>query len=254
MIWFALLGAVLGWLTGGWIGLFVGILLGFAAGWLALRMPLPMSREERERRLLDITFAVMGAMCKSDGRVTSAEIKVAEEYFDKLALSLAQRQAAQQSFARGKCVGFDMFGEVSSLRQVLWNDPVLLQLFLQVQLSAVAADGHVHEAKHRLMLRVAQALGLRAADVERIEAMLRNSGGDFPQRPEQAREDAYAVLGVEPSASDAEIKLAYRRLMSRYHPDKFASRGVCEHMRGVAEERVHLVRKAYDTIMRQRAT
>ncbi|MCH8479133.1 MAG: co-chaperone DjlA [Wenzhouxiangella sp.] len=243
-----ILGAVIGWLIGG----FAGMALGAVFGWLLLRVPLPVARADLEGPFLDTTFAGRGALCKADGRVSRAEIAVAESYFDKLALSAQQRQAARESFARGKCVGFDLYGEISRLRQLLHRQPAFLQLFLQIQLSAVAADGVVEEAEHRMMLRGADALGLRPEDVARIEAMLRtaSAGSDTPTA--QVREDAYAVLGVSPSASDAEVKQAYRRLMSRYHPDKFAARGLCERTRAVAEERVHEVRKAYDTIKRQR--
>lgn len=243
-----LLGVVIGWLLGG----FVGLLLAAAFGWLLLRVPLPVAKADLEGPFLDTTFAVMGAVCKADGRVSAAEIAVAESYFDKLALSESQRHAARESFKRGKCVGFDLYGEVGQLRQLLHRQPAFLQLFLQIQLSAVAADGMVHEAEHRMMLRVADALGLRPEDVDRIEAMLRTASASSDVPAAQVREDAHAVLGVSPSASDAEVKQAYRRLMSRYHPDKFAARGLCERTRAVAEERVHEVRKAYDTIKRQR--
>ncbi|TVQ35821.1 MAG: co-chaperone DjlA [Wenzhouxiangella sp.] len=252
MLLFVLIGAVAGWLIGGFLGLVFGAATGYGLGWFMLRLALPVGQAGLEGQYLDVTFAVMGALCKADGRVSQAEIGVAEAYFDKLALSQEQRRVARESFARGKCVGFDLYREVSALRRLLRHNQALLQLFLQVQLSAIAADGRVHEAEHRMMLRVAQALGLSEADVERLEAMLRHSsvGSDVPTA--QAREDAYAVLGVSSSASDAEVKRAYRRLMSRYHPDKFAAEGLCERMRAVAEERVLEVRKAYDTVRRQR--
>lgn len=242
------LAALIGWQFGG----VLGAILGTALVWLLLRAPLPMTRADLEGPFLDTTFAVMGALCKADGRVSPAEIAIAESYFDKLALSPEQRQAAREAFTRGKCIGFDLYGEISRLRRLLHRHPAFLQLFLQIQLSAVAADGRVNEAEHRMMLRVADALGLRPEDVARIEAMLRAASAGAGAPPEQAQQDAYAVLGVSNSSSDAEIKRAYRRLMSRYHPDKFAARGLCERTRALAKERVLEVRKAYDTIKQQR--
>ncbi len=59
-------------------------------------------------QFLDTTFAVMGALCKADGRVSREEIRVAEQYFDKLALSPEQRRTARDSFTRGKAEGFDL--------------------------------------------------------------------------------------------------------------------------------------------------
>ncbi len=133
-----------------------------------------------------------------------------------------------------------------------YNNP-LLQLFLQIQLSAIAADGRVHDNEHRMMLHVARAMGLAEADVERLEAMLRQASVGAGELRDHVGEDAYAILGVNPSASDAEVKKDYRRLMSRYHPDKFASQGLPENMRAVAEERVREIRRAYDSIQQQRS-
>ena len=101
------------------------------------------------------------------------------------------------------------------------------------------------------MVRVARGLGLSEADVERIEAMLRGSTGAAGAATARI-DDAYATLGVEPEASDAEVKKAYRRLMSRHHPDKLASRGMPESMRPVAEERTREIRRAYDAIKKHR--
>ena len=61
-------------------------------------------------------------------------------------------------------------------------------------------------------------------------------------------DDAYKVLGVSPSASDAELKRAYRKLMSENHPDKLAGRGLPESMREMAEERTREISHAYDVV------
>lgn len=61
---------------------------------------------------------------------------------------------------------------------------------------------------------------------------------------------AYAELDVTPDASDEAIHAAYRRLMSRYHPDRVA--GAAEDMRALAETRARAINAAYDTIMHAR--
>jgi DnaJ like chaperone protein len=61
-------------------------------------------------------------------------------------------------------------------------------------------------------------------------------------------EDAYAALGVAADATPAEIKRAYRKLISQNHPDKLAARGLPESMRAVAEERSREINAAYDLV------
>ena len=252
MLLFVVFGGLVGLFAGGPFGLLLGAAVGYGVGVFMQRALLSTVVGGVQQQFIDTTFAVMGALCKADGRVTREEIQVAEQYFDKLALSGEQRRAARESFNRGKDVGFDLYGEVRALRTLLRSNSAFLQLFLQIQLSAIAADGRVHDKEHRLMLRVARALGLSDADVERLEAMLKGASVDPDQASESDLDNAYATLDVASSASDAEVKKAYRRLMSQYHPDKFASRGLSENMREVARERVRDIRTAYDTIKKHR--
>lgn len=254
MMLFAVIGGLLGLFAGGLLGLILGIVVGLVVGDFMTRGLLLSGQGGVQEQFLDTTFAVMGALCKADGVVTSDEIRVAEDYFNKLALSPDQRRAARASFERGKCVGYDLYGEARNLRLIMRFNRSLLPLFLQIQISAVAADGVLHEDERRKLQHVTRALGLKDVDLASLEAMLRNASADTDQ-PQPARVDpdsAYTTLGVTSSASDAEVKRAYRRLMSKYHPDKFAARGLSENMREVARERIHEVRKAYDTIKEQR--
>ncbi len=64
--------------------------------------------------------------------------------------------------------------------------------------------------------------------------------------------DAYTVLGVDSSASDADIKKAYRRLMSQHHPDKLIAKGLPEEMLKLATEKSQEIRAAYDQIREAR--
>jgi DnaJ like chaperone protein len=248
--------ALVGLMAGGVRGLFIGFLLGYLASWV-LKSALVKKLAGVQAQFLESTFAVMGALCKADGVVTRDEIATAEAMFDRLHLSGEQRERAKAAFNRGKSTGFDLDAEARVFAQIARGQRPLLVMFLQIQCSAIAGDGKVHPAEHQLLVRVARLLGLNEGDVAQLEALLRTGalGADFDGAARTARsrmDDAYAALGVPSSATDAEVKKVYRRLISQNHPDKLAGKGLPESMRALAEERTREINAAYETIKNAR--
>lgn len=249
-------GLFIGGLIGYMFGRFPGFLIGAAAGVFLTRYMkhrLWQKISHVQTGFLESVFAVMGALCKADGVVTRDEIEVAEKLFTQFRLSGENRERAKAAFNRGKADDFDLDAELQRFLQVSGGQPSLLKMFLQVQVSAVAADGVVHPAEHEMLVRIARGLGLPEAQVDQLEAMLRGSqGGRAGQsgQPSSASQlaDAYKVLEVSSSDSDAHIKKVYRKLMSENHPDKLAGRGMPESMREMAEQRTREISHAYDVI------
>ncbi|GAB3343742.1 MULTISPECIES: co-chaperone DjlA [Chromohalobacter] len=249
-----LIGAGLGFMFGKLPGLIIGALLGYWVARRLVRRVVISKLSQMQGQFLDSTFAVMGCVCKADGHVSGDELRVVEALFERLRLNEEQRERAKAAFERGKADDFDLDAELATVRRVTGGQRALLQVFLQVQLSAIAADGELHPAEHDMLLRVARGLGCSEAEIEQIEAMLRGgqqqAGGGATSQ--QALTDAYRVLGVESDASDAELKRAYRRLMSQNHPDKLAGKGLPESMREMAETRTQEISNAYDLIKKSR--
>ena len=71
-------------------------------------------------------------------------------------------------------------------------------------------------------------------------------------RREPSLADSYVVLGLDPSASDQDIRRAYRRLLSRHHPDKLAALGANEEKVRLSNEKTHEIRQAWDIIRKVR--
>lgn len=249
------IGAILGLIFGrGMTGILIGAALGYLLSWI-LRKQLLGGLQIAQSQLIESTFSIMGAIAKADSVVTRDEIRVAEQVFDRLRLNAEQREAAKAAFNRGKAPGFDLDAAVDAFGRI--GRGPLLQLFLQVQYMAIAADGRVHPAEHAMFVHVARRLGLTERDVAQLEALLRTASAGARSQPgqpppRQRLADAYAALGITPDASNAEVKRAYRKLVSQNHPDKLAARGLPENMREIAEERTREINGAYDLIKEAR--
>ena len=163
---------------------------------------------------------------------------------------------AKAAFKRGTKPDFDLDAEADKLGSLRYGRVPLLQLFLQIQCMAIAADGEVHPAEHTMLVQLARRLGLTERDVSQLEALLRaaseGASRGAPSTTGSRLADAYTALGLSSEASVAEIKKAYRRLISKNHPDKLTAKGLPDSMREIAEERAREINVAYDLIKEAR--
>jgi DnaJ like chaperone protein len=134
---------------------------------------------------------------------------------------------------------------------------------VEIQLQAAYADGRLAPAEDRLLLHICSRLGVSELDYRRLERMVRaergfaGAGGGAGRAQPGARpslQAAYQLLGVKPDASDADVKRAYRRLLSQHHPDKLVSKGLPEEMMKVAAQKTHEIRQAYERIREARGS
>ena len=116
------------------------------------------------------------------------------------------------------------------------------------------SDGHLNSAEEELLRAIAGRLGYHQTAFDQLLGMIINqahfAGGQSTSS--NALEDAYKALGVSKDSTDQEIKHAYRKLMSQYHPDKLMGQGVPEEMIAVATEQAKEVQTAYDLIKKNR--
>jgi DnaJ like chaperone protein len=264
-------GGVLGLLTLGPIGAAVGVVLGhqfdeYSGGDPQPRLNGSENLADIGERFFRATFRIMGYLAKADGRVSEREIAAARGVMSDLRLNSQQVQAAIDYFTAGKQGNFDPATELGGLRHACQGRPELLRVFLEIQVRAALAGNNMEGPVRDLLTRVAGRLGVSPLELAQIETVLRIRTGSFHQGPGQGQgpgyartnggaeqlDQAYKVLETTPGASKAEIVKAYRRQLSRHHPDKLKANGLPESMIEHAKQRTQLIIEAYELICERR--
>ncbi|MDH3451681.1 MAG: co-chaperone DjlA [Gammaproteobacteria bacterium] len=257
--WGKLIGGAFGFMLGGPLGALLGAALGhnFDRGLKGLEFT-PGDQERVQTAFFTATFSVMGYVAKADGRVSPQEIRLAQTVMDQMHLDADKRRAAIKLFDEGKRADFPLDEVIVQFRKECHRRNTLMQMFVEIQLQAAYADGDMHADERRLMLHICDRLGFSRAVFEHLDAIIRASMGADARRgaeyrsPRQTLQSAYQVLDVDNDASDAEVKRAYRRLMSQHHPDKLVSKGLPEEMIELAKQKTQEIRKAYEEVKERR--
>mgnify|MGYP002378491530 CR=1 FL=1 len=131
----------------------------------------------------------------------------------------------------------------ADLRRARAHAPLFLEVFIDMAL----ADGVLAPEERRLLGRCAWMLGVRESTLELMLHRRRHARpGQAPA--DAADDDPYAVLGLDHRASDAEVRRAYRTLVSRHHPDRMTARGEAPETIRLAQTRAQAILAAYERI------
>jgi DnaJ like chaperone protein len=258
--WFAMAGLLLGH---GLVGAGVGAIVGFVLD--NLRFSQRRSAVPESGGYVGPLFALLGAIAKSDGRVSEAEIAIAERLMARMGLDTKARQEAISNFNAGKQPEFDVTGPINALRQWVGLRRDHAFPVLDVVIETVLAEGNPPPEKMAILRQLAFAL--RISDMELMALMAMkgyvwqgaasarghgpgNGGGYVPPHRNTQGPDPYAVLGISRTADDRAIKRAYRKLISEHHPDRLGD--LPEEMRKRAEGRASEINAAYERIKAER--
>src|ERR1700679_3702883 len=257
-------GAVLGFgMTGRALGALIGALLGlmFRQSVGAGFVPSGASSSARVPEVFfRTTFELMGHVAKSDGRVTEAEIDAARRLMQELKLGPREIGMAIEGFRTGKWPAYDAELGVERLREACGQRHDLLRTFLELQLRAALAGNGISPPARAILARVAERLGMSGLEFAFMEASLRArqrthgaAGGQGASAGQGAAgagslAEYYSELEVDADITDQEVTKAYRRQMSRHHPDKLVANGLPESMAQMAKEKTQRIQEAYEGI------
>jgi DnaJ like chaperone protein len=251
--WFGkAIGAALGLAVGGPWGGVVGALLGhqFDQG---LGGTVKGGSVRARDTFFATTFEIMGHVAKIDGRVSEEEIQIARRIMHAMRLGPDEVRLAIGHFTAGKQPDYPMQQRVDELARRIGQRRELARTFVELQVQAAVGAGDIAQSKRELLWVIARSLGLSRVELAQIEATFRGQQhGARPGERQPDLGDAYRMLGIDATASDKEVKTAYRRLMNQHHPDKLVSKGLPESMISVAEARTQQVRAAYDRVKSER--
>lgn len=182
-------------------------------------------------------IALSAAIMRADGKVLKVELDYIKSFF-------AQQFGPQFSSQHLQTLKHFVNGGEIPLEQICADIQMRTKVEVRIQLlhylfGIAKADGHVSDLEMNLIERIANLMGVPHSDFESLKNMFyRDSNSD------------YKILGIEVSATDDEVKKAYRQMAIRYHPDKVAAMGE-EYQKG-AQEKFQKIQEAYENIKKHR--
>ncbi len=256
------IGGLLGWVTMGPIGALIGFLLGkavetyidgshqlpggdSAGGQGGYQQPGGYQRTTTNRRYTAdeqrnsffVSLLVLSsAVIKADGKTLPAELNFVRDFFRTNFGEQAAQQAMQilQQLDRQQVNIYSVGDQIASNM----NYSQRMQL-LQYLVQIAMADGSFDKSEKSVLEAIASVIRLTSTDAASIISMY--------YKEEQS---AYTILEISPSATDDEVRAAYRRMAMKNHPDRVSTLG--PEVQKAAAERFQQIHEAYETIKKQR--
>lgn len=231
----------LGWSFGGPLG---GI-IGYAIGSFFSNFKIREIRSgvtdtfgnTEEKRDFNVTLLVLtAAVMKADGNVRKSELDYVKRFF-------------LQNFGQERAESY-----IKMLREILQKDYNLREVSQQVghymeyssrlqllhyMFGIANADGVISQEELNVINLISDYMGINNSDFASVKAMFIRE-----------TDSAYKILGVDPNASDEEVKKAYREMAKKNHPDLVSNLG--DEVRQAAEKKFQEINAAYETIKKQR--
>lgn len=230
------LGGGLGFVLGGPIGGLLGFFLGSVVDSTNVVTYKQVSGSTSPGDFGMTLLVLIAAVMKADGKVMKSELDYVKRFFIS---QFGPETAREASVMLRDLLKRDIpLHDVCSQIRGNMDYPSRLQL-IHILYNISAADGRFESSEIKVIKSVSDMLGISATDYESIRNMF------IP-----ATDSSYRILEAERTATDEELKKAYRKMALKYHPDKVNHLG--EEFRKTAEEKFKAVNEAWDKIKRER--
>ena len=205
-----------------------------------------------ELTVLAAISAMMAKMAKADGLITAEEVRYCESVFDSLGLRGEKREYCIRIFRTAKSDAHTIYEYAESFARAQ-HDRNMREIVYDILWDVACADGVVSPAELAILSRITASLGISPAQFgwqcsrRGVGGARRGAGGTAPYDA-----DPYAILGASRSATDDELRTAYREKAKALHPDRLRAEGLSEELMGKANEQMAKVNDAWARIKRER--
>lgn len=258
-----IIGAVLGWfLTGhSWLGALAGLFLGSLFDRTTIKVSGSAGRQTTVGDFSTSLLILCAAVMKADGKIMRSELDFVKRFFtEQFGADHAQEQILELR---------ELLKQDIAVREVCTEIAAHMDYHLRLQLlhclfGLANADDQITQQEMNMIQTISNYMGIHYKDYESLKAMFmfggfgggsqQYAGGGNQQYQQQQRvrvnqmdtKAAYTILEIEPTATDDEVKRAYRKMAIKFHPDKVASLGE-SHVKA-ATEKFQKVQEAYELI------
>jgi len=209
---------------------------------MAVRRDRPQTSHDRQFVFYVSLASLAAKMAKADGLVTEDEVRAFDQFIrSELGVSNEERKIIAQLFNEAKNSPQDGLSFARQFKDLIGFQPQVLQTMVHLLFRIALADGKFHPNEEAFIKDVSRIFGLSEYDYEQIKALFIKKS-----------DSAYRILGLSSSASDEQIKAAYKKLVMEYHPDKLMAKGVPEDFIKIANSKMAEINNAYDEVCRER--